>query len=140
MVRRAAHGAKLARLRLDDHDSAAVDAAGGQVFAPGETVPPASWLPEHLPRDDRKEWHEVVRATAGRALIPPQNWRGEWTFGEYQQHFSVPIAGDSRQVTVLTPLRGGANPPAVSVDDAGVLTVGAWTIRQRDQTWVVDQE
>lgn len=68
--------------------------------------------------DENKAWAKRIEESDGRALIPPEGWKGPWQVGEYQQWLRLHTKPGSSAVYVIYPRRRGEPEPTFeSLDD-----------------------
>ena len=63
---------------------------------------------------DNKAWVARIHATDGQALIPPVDWTGQWTVGEYQKWVRLSSAPGTPLMWVLYARKRGAPEPHFS--------------------------
>ena len=78
------------------------------------TLPLKDWSMSFVKREDlhdnSKNWHKLLHKTEGRAMMPPKNWSGLWTYGEVQQWLQLETAPGSSMLYVIYPHKPGVKP------------------------------
>ena len=76
-----------------------------------KTLPVKDWKMSFTKREglheNTKVWHDKVHNTEGRVLMPPKNWKANWTYGEVQQWLRLETAPGSSMIYVIYPHKPG---------------------------------
>ena len=83
------------------------------------SLPAAGWKPRYVDQKESGPWRELVDQTQGLALVPPDGWKGTWTYGEYQVWLRVHTDPGTPMLWVLTTHERGGAPAQVERLEGG---------------------
>ncbi len=94
---------------------------------PNQRLPAPDWKPTWQdPREPTSvAWREKIRATRGRALMPPPGWQEKWLYGECQLWLRAHLEPGADTIWILYPYPRTTQPPTVEAVDQGLrITLG----------------
>lgn len=92
------------------------------------SLPLPGWEPAWQNPDLNREWHDLIRNTDGRALMPPPGWGRAWLYGECQIWLRIETQAGTPITWVLYPYPRGSEKPVFETIEGGVrVTVGRET-------------
>ena len=86
-------------------------------------LPLPDWKPTYQRPDKSGDWFERIKATDGRALIPPRGWSKPWHFGEYQVWLRCAMPGGRAVTWVMYAYPRGQTPPTFERVDATTVRI-----------------
>jgi hypothetical protein len=88
-----------------------------------KTLPLPGWEPtwQDPKSETSQDWQELIKATDGRALMPPPHWRASWMYGEYQKWLRIETKPGTPIGWVLYPFKRGEDPPKFTATSNGII-------------------
>ena len=88
-----------------------------------KTLPLPGWKPTWQDPKSKTslDWQELIKATDGRALMPPPHWRASWMYGEYQKWLRVETKPGTPLGWILYPFKRGEDPPKFTATGNGII-------------------
>ena len=80
------------------------------------SLPLPGWKPtwQDPKEESSQQWFATIKATDGKALMPPPFWNASWMYGEYQKWLRIETAPGTPLTWVLYPYRRGTEPPELT--------------------------
>lgn len=85
-----------------------------------KSLPLDDWKPAWQNPEKNAQWHQLIKNTNGRALMPPPGWGREWLYGECQLWLRIETKPGTPVTWVLYPYQRNSDQPVIETINGGV--------------------